>query len=297
MLKPWFLQPKPKIILPDQAPDDSGFGRGLLPDDVLSDLPWVSEFDLFDPVDQRRLRQVLRASTVKGQTFIVRSATDAQGEALATFSDFPTGDAVGAAVAEPYGRGPYGVWSTRPRPQLIRTYFVHGSARRPSARSRQQRDRIADIATELKADLMEMAIEHLREHPEVLNELALGLLCKEIGVQIPKMPSFEEEIVREARRDPAFREEEVERIMESRKAEAERVAETERLDYLLSYLKKINIMARMMGHERNAKPSGGAGLDELMKIVLADGSLRDIVEAFKNVRQPRNDSQGLQASP
>ncbi len=51
MIKPRFLRSKPKITLPDRTPDDSEFGRGLLPDDLAADLPWVSEFDPFDPAD------------------------------------------------------------------------------------------------------------------------------------------------------------------------------------------------------------------------------------------------------
>ena len=69
------------------------------------------------------------------------------------------------------------------------------------------------------------------------------------------------------------------------------------MDELLAYLKKINSMARMMGYERGAKPSTGAGLDEAMKILLADGGLTDILKAFKNVRHPQNHSQEPQASP
>ena len=47
---------------------------------------------------------------------------------------------------------------------------------------------------------MEMAIEYLQDHPEVFNELVLGLLCKEIGVPLPTLPDLEEELVREAAR-------------------------------------------------------------------------------------------------
>ena len=50
---------------------------------------------------------------------------------------------------------------------------------------------------------MEAGYQYLREHhPEVLNALALSVLCKEIGVPVPEMPSFEEEIIREAMRAP-----------------------------------------------------------------------------------------------
>ena len=201
MLKPWFLQSKPKIILPDRSPDACAFGRGPLPDELIADLPWVSDFDPFNPADQARLRLIIRVSNVKGQTFLVRSATDGQRMALATFTSFPTSDEVASAVAEKDGRGAYNVWATLPHPQLIRTFYVQGPARRPSAKSRQQ-DRIDTVTTEIKADLMEMAIEHLKDHPEVFDELALGLLCKELNVPVPNLPSFEEEVVHEAMRDP-----------------------------------------------------------------------------------------------
>ena len=227
MFRPWFLARKVRIILPDQASDDSEFGRGPLPDDVLADLPWVSEFDPSNPTDQARLRQILRVSSLKGQSFLVCRATDARRDALATFSSFPTRDEVSAAVAEPYG-GPFNVWATLPRPQLLRTYWVPGSAPRRSAKSRHQ-DRIAELTTEIKADLMETAIERLKDHPEVFDDLALGLLCKELDVSVPEMPDFEEQIVRETMRDPAWREQEAERILQSHKEEAERIAETERL--------------------------------------------------------------------
>ena len=223
-----------------------------------------------------------------------RRATDAERKELATFSSFPTSDEVSAAVAERYGGGPFNVWATLPRPQLLRTFHVQGPARRPSANSRQQ-DRTANLKTEIKADLMEMAIEHLREHPEVFNELALGLLCKEIGVRVPEMPSFEEEVVNEAMGDPAFREEEGKRIMASRRVEAARAAESQNLDELLAYVKKVKRNAELMGYERNAKR--GAGLDEVMKTLLADGGLTDILAAFKNVRHPRNPAEARQASP
>ena len=300
MLKPWFLQPKSRIIVSDRPPDDSGFGRDQLPDDLLASLPWVSDFDPFNPADQARLRLIIRVSNVKGQGFVVHSArvSSADGtlsKALATFASFPTHDEVSAAVAEPHGGGPYNVWATLPRPQLLRTFFVQGSAPKRSAESRQQ-NHIADLTAEIKADLMEMAIEHLREHPEVFNELALALLCKELDVPVPEMPDFEEEIVREAMRDPEYREKEAARVMESRKAEAERIAESREMDDLFAYLKKVNSIARMMGYERGKKPSAGAGLDEVMKTLVADGGLRDILEAFKNVRHPRNHSQGQQAS-
>ena len=66
----------------------------------------------------------------------------------------------------------------------LRTFLVHGSARRPSTKSRQQ-NRIADLTTKIKGDLMEMAIEHLQDHPEVFNELALAMLCGEKDVPVP----------------------------------------------------------------------------------------------------------------
>lgn len=49
MLRPRFLQPKVRIILPGRTPDNSEFGRGLLPDDLIADLPWVSDFDPSNP--------------------------------------------------------------------------------------------------------------------------------------------------------------------------------------------------------------------------------------------------------
>ena len=52
-----------------------------------------------------------------------------------------------------------------------------------------------------------------------------------------------------------------------------------------------------MGYERSAKPGAGAGLDEVMKIVLADGGLKDILDAFKNARPPRNPAESREASP
>ena len=296
MLKPWFLQPKVRIILPERAPDDSEFGRGLLPDDLVAGLPWVSEFDPFDPAEQSRLRLILRVSNVKGQTFLIRSAVDVEGKPLATFASFPTSDEVSAAVAEPYGRGPYNVWGTKPRPQLLRTYFVQGPVRRHSGESREQ-DRIADLTTEIKADLMEMAIERLQDHPEVFDSLALGLLCKELDVPVPDMPDFEAEVLSEAMRDPEYREQEAKRVLESRRAEAERIAEFQKLDDLLAYLKKAKRTVELMGYTQDVKPNASAGLDDLAKILFADGALRDIVEAFKNVRHPRNTSQARQASP
>ena len=301
MLTPSFFRRKPKVILPGRPPDESGFGRRLLPDDLVADLPWVSEFDPSTPADQARLRVILRASRVRGQGFVVHSArvSSADGtlsKALATFASFPTHDEVASAVAEPYGGGPFNVWATLPRPQLLKTYHVPGSARRQAKQSRQ-RDRIADLTTEIKADLMEMAIEHLRDHPEVFNELALGLLCHELNVPVPEMPSFEEEIVNEAMRDPEYREQEAARIMASRRVEAARIAESQKLDDLLAYVKKVKRIVELMGYERSAKPSAGAGLDEFAKILFADGRLTDILQAFKNVRHPRNTAQAPQASP
>ena len=103
MLRPWFLQPKVKIIPPERTPDGSESGRGTLPDDLVADLPWVSEFDLFDPAQMVRVHLILRVSRVKGQTFSVISATDVQQrKALATFTSFPTSDEVSAAVSEPF---------------------------------------------------------------------------------------------------------------------------------------------------------------------------------------------------
>ena len=159
-----------------------------------------------------------------------------------------------------------------------------------------QSDRMAERKEELKLDLMELGYLHLQEHPEVFNELALGVLCNEIGVQVPEMPSFDEEIVHEAMRDPDYRAEEAKRIMKSRRVEAERIAESLEKDYLFAYLKRVNSMARMMGFERNAKPSAGAGLGALAKILLADGGFRDLLEVFKNVRPSRTPAQGPQAS-
>ena len=92
MLRLRFLQPKVRIILPVRPPDNSEFGRGLLPDDFLAELPWISDFDLSNPADQAKLRIILRVSNVKGQVFSVCSTTDAQRKALATFSSFPTSD-------------------------------------------------------------------------------------------------------------------------------------------------------------------------------------------------------------
>ena len=295
MLRPWFLRPKPKIILPARPQGDSEFGRGVLPDDFVADLPWLSEFDPSNPVDQARLGVILRVSSVKGQSFVVCLATDAQRKALVTFASFPTSDEVSEAVAERYGGGVFNVWSSKPRPQLIRTFHVQGSPKGPSAKSRQQ-DRIAELIVEIKAALMESAMDHLQDHPEVFNELALGVLCKELGIPIPNMPDFEEEMVREAQRDPAWREAEAQRILDAREAEAERIAESQKLDDLLNYVKRVNRIAELMGFERNAQPGAGAGWDELMKVLLADGGLTDILEAFKNVRHPRNPAQAPQAS-
>ena len=296
MLRPRILQPKVRIILPFRPPDNSEFGRGTLPDDLLADLPWVSDFDPSNPADQAKLRLILRVSSVKGQTFFVCSATDAQRKALATFSSFPTSDEVSAAVAEKHGRGAYNVWAPLPRPQLLRTFHVQGSAKRPSAKSRQQ-DRITDLKTEIRADLMEAGLQYLRDHPEMFAELSLGLLCKEIGMPVPLMPTFEQELLNEAMRDPAWREQEAARIMKSHKAEAARAAESQNLDELLAYVKKVKRIAELMGYERSAKPNAGAGLDEFMKTLLADGGLTDILKAFKNVRHPRNPAEARQASP
>lgn len=294
MLRPRFLQPKVRIILPDRTPDDSEFGRGMLPDDLLAALPWVSDFDSSSPADQAKLRLIIRVSNVKGQTFFVCLATDAQRKALATFSGFPASDEVSAAVAEKHGRDAYNVWSSKPRPQLIRTFHVQGPARRPSANSWQQ-DRIADLKTEIRADLMEAGLQYLRDHPEMFAELSLGLLCKEIGMPVPLMPTFEQELLNEAMRDPEYREQEAARIMKSHKAEAARAAESQNLDELLAYVKKVKRIAELMGNERNAKR--GAGLDDVMKTLLADGALTDILKAFKNVRTPRNPAEARQASP
>ncbi len=110
MLKPWFLRPKPKITLPERAPDDSEFGRGPLPDDLLADLPWVAEFDPFNPAETVKIQLIPRVSRVKQQTFFVSSATDVQQrKALATFSSFPTSHEVTAAVVESHGGGPFNV--------------------------------------------------------------------------------------------------------------------------------------------------------------------------------------------
>ena len=296
MFRPWFLAREPRITLPEGAIDDSEAGRGPLPDDLLADLPWVSDFDPSNPADQARLRLILRASNVKGQTFLVRSATDFDGEAVATFSSFPTSDEVSAAVAEKHSGGPHNVWSTKPSPHLLRTYFLQGSAPRRSAKSRQQ-ERIAELTVEIKAALMESAMDHLKDHPEVFNELALRLLCKEIGVPVPEMPSFEEQIVNEAMREPEYRDEEAARIMELRKAEAARAAESKNLDDLHAYVKKAKRTVELMGYERGVKPNTGAGLDDIMKILLEDGGFAGILAAFKNVRYPRNPAQAPQASP
>ena len=297
MLLPWFLRPKPKITLLAKAPDDSEFGRGTLPDDLFADLPWLAEFDSSNPAEQAKLRLILRVSNVRGQTFAICRATDAQRKALATFSGFPTRDEVTAAVVEPFGGGPFNVWATLPRPQLLKKYHVPGPTKRRSAKS-QQHDRIAELTTETKADLLEAGYHYLRrEHPEVFNALALSVLCKELDVPVPEMPSFEEEIVREAMREPEYREEEGKRIMDSRRVEAERIAESERMDQLLAYLKKVNRIAELLGLERGAKPNAGTGLDEAMKIVFADGGLTDILRAFKGVKPPRAPAQAPQESP
>ena len=111
------------------------------------------------------------------------------------------------------------------------------------------------------------------------------------------MPTFEQELLNEAMRDPAFREEEGKRIMASRRVESARAAESQNLDELLAYVKKVKRIAELMGNERNPKPGAGAGLDEFMKTLLADGALTDILKAFKNVRTPRDPADARQASP
>lgn len=297
MLKPWFLRSKPKITLPVQASDDSGFGRGPLPDDVLADLPWAAEFDSSNPAGRAKLRLILRVSRVKQQTFFVSSATDVQQrKALATFSSFPTSYEVSAAVAEPYGGGAFNIWAALPHPQLLKTYHVQGPIRRPSPGSRQQ-DRIAEIANEIRVGLLEAGYQYLRDHPEMFAELSLGLLCQEVGVRVPEMPSFEQELLNEAMRDPAFREEEAQRVMASRRLDAKRAAEVESQDHFFRYLKRTKRISELLGLERGAQPNAGARWDEVMKTVLADGGLTDILEAFKNVSLLRNPAQAPQASP
>lgn len=296
MLKPWFLRSKPKIILPEPAPDDSAFGRGPLPDDLLADVPWVAEFDLFDPAQTVKVRLILRGSTVKGQTFFVCRATDALRKALATFSNFPTSDEVSAAVVEPFGGGPLNLWATLPHPQLLKTYHVPGPAKRRSEKARQQ-ESIAELKMEITALLLKEGYDQLQQHPELFAEFAIGFLAKELDVEAPTLPSFEEQIIRETMRDPAWREEEAERILDARKVEAERIAEFQRLDDLLSYLKKVKRTVEVMGYTQDVKPNAGAGLDELLKTVLADGGLTDILEAVKTARHPRSPAQAPQASP
>ena len=211
MLRLRFLQPKVRIILPVRPPDNSEFGRGLLPDDFLAELPWISDFDLSNPADQAKLRIILRVSNVKGQVFSVCSTTDAQRKALATFSSFPTSDEVSAAVAEKHGRGVYNVWATLPRAQLLKTYHVPGSAKRPSATSRQ-RESIAELKMEITALLLKEGYEQLQQHPELFAEFAIGFLAKELDVPAPILPDFDEQIIRETMRDPEYREQEAELV-------------------------------------------------------------------------------------
>ena len=255
MLKPRFLQPKVKIALDRRTTAKLHVDRAPLPNNLPSDLPWMADLDPSIPAERAWMERILRASRVKGQTFVVRRITESQGKPLTTFAHFPTIDETSAAIVERHGGGQYNVWRTKPSPQLLRTYFIYGPIKRSPAQHPQQQDRMAELVEDLKADLMELAYQHLQEHPEVFNQLALGVLCKELDIPVPEMPSFEEQILNEALRDPAYRQREGERILELRTLRAERKLEAMKLDHLLAYLKKVNRITELLDGNRMEGPT------------------------------------------
>ena len=296
MLRPWFLQPKVNIALDRRTTDNFDVDHGPLPNDLQSDLPWVVDFDVSNPADRVRMTQILRVSRVKNQTFLVRRVTESGGKPLARFNVFPTADDLTAAVAERYGGGQYNVFSTKP-PQLLRTFLVYGPTKRSAKEHPHQPDRMAELKEDLRFDLMELAYQHLQDHPEVFDQLAIGLLCKELGIPVPEMPSFDEQILNEALRDPEYRRREGERILESRMLEAEHTRESMKLDYLLAYLRKVDRITERLGWKRGGKANAGSEVAEAIKEIIANGGLKDILEAFKNVGHPRNPVQGPMGSP
>jgi len=295
MLMPRFIKPKVKIALDRRTTASLDVDRGPLPTDLLSDLPWVADLDPSNPAERVRLKQILRASRVKGQTFLVRRLTESGGKPLASFNNFPTSDEISAAVVGRHGGGQFNVFSTKP-PQLLRTFLVDGPTKRSAKEHPQQPDRMTELVEDIRFDSVELAYQHLQDHPEVFHQFALGVLCSELDIPVPEMPNFDEQILNEALRDPEYRRREGERILESRMLKAEQKLDSMKLDYLLAYLKKVDRMTELLGWKRGGKANAGSEVAEAIKEIVANGGLKDILEVFKNVRKRRNPAQGRQAS-
>ena len=140
-----------------------------------------------------------------------------------------------------------------------------------------QADEVSEVVQQVRIWAMEEGWQRLLRHPDLLDELCIGFVAKELGVNPPKLPTWEERMIDEVRADPEYRRGEIDRIVEGRK-----------LDNLFHQLKKMGRIATRMGWKKEeARKDGSGEVAKAVKDFVAGGGLKDLVKAIGEAQRKR----------
>ena len=150
-------------------------------------------------------------------------------------------------------------------------------ARQEAQAPAPQVDEVSEVVQQVRIWALEEGWQRLLGHPDLLDELCIGFVAKELGVNPPKLPTWEERMIDEVRADPEYRRGEIDRIVEGRK-----------LDNLFHQLKKMGRIATGMGWKREeARKDGSGEVAKAVKDFVAGGGLKDLVKAIGEAQRKR----------
>ena len=142
-------------------------------------------------------------------------------------------------------------------------------------------DEISETIQQIKTRALEEGWQAILSEPDLLKEFSVAFLAKELGIDPPELPTWEERLKAEVREDPDYRQGEIDRMVEGR-----------RQDNLFHWLRRMRQIAEAMAPKREAAHNdAGAEVARAFKELMAGGGLRDLVQAFKAGRmQPADDA-------
>jgi hypothetical protein len=160
----------------------------------LQDLPYAFEFDL--PREEQKLRAVLEHEK-SGGNFDIRKGFNRRGvgsRTIMTIAHFPTYDQLVRMVEEEFGGGTYSIHPAG-GPRVFKTYFLDGPSRFLARGPKEKTPRQV-----LKERIEEQSYQYLEEqmewHPEIAELVTRTILQKNLGIELPPPPSWEEQLFR-----------------------------------------------------------------------------------------------------
>ena len=242
----------------------------------LAGVPWASEFAL--PADRAKIARILSLSRVKTQKFLLHPTTQVtgatQGNALVVFDDFPTAEEV-------HGKVGGGVFHVRARtaPQgILKTYKIDGPRREDAKGREKSKDTLRAKKEEFKAKVLETAFQWIQNDPDLMLEVGLLVLSKELGTRMPKWPSWEERLIREAVESDEELNDQVAKQLLEQKFGNRADAELKRMRRTIRFMQELQALCGQSDEGGQSESAAAA------KAFVENGGLGQVLEGLRQAR-------------